>query len=85
MIIDKDDQYVTTGKTIFEFDNIPENKIDLRLIINRHELYNDLLKLSEYRRELDKYESRELIPTEEIINRLDDIILYNFNGKIDSD
>lgn len=85
MIIDKDDQYVTTGKTIFEFDNIPENKIDLRLIINRHELYNDLLKLAEYRRELDKYESRELIPTEEIINRLDDIILYNFNGKIDSD
>ncbi len=85
MIIDKDDQYVTTGKTIFEFDNIPENKIDLRLIINRHELYNDLLKLSEYRRELDKYESRELIPTEEIINRLDDIILYNFNSKIDSD
>lgn len=85
MIIDKDDQYVTTGKTIFEFDNIPENKIDLRLIINRHELYNDLLKLAEYRRELDKYESRELIPTEEIINRLDDIILYNFNSKIDSD
>ena len=85
MIIDKDDQYVTTGKTIFEFDNIPENKIDLRLIIYRHELYNDLLKLAEYRRELDKYESRELIPTEEIIDRLDDIILYNFNSKIDSD
>lgn len=45
----------------------------------------DLEELAEYRRELDKYESRELIPTEEIINRLDDIILYNFNGKIDSD
>lgn len=85
MIINSYEKYVTIGKTIFEFDNVPENNIDLKMIIHRNELYYDLSKLDDYRRELYKYEQRSEIPVEEIINKLDDIILTDFNMKINDD
>lgn len=85
MIINSNEKYVTIGKTIFEFDNVSENNIDLKMIIHRNELYYDLSKLDDYRRELYKYEQRSEIPVEEIINKLDDIILTDFNMKINDD
>ena len=85
MIINSNEKYVTIGKTIFEFDNVPENNIDLKMIIHRNELYYDLSKLDDYCRELYKYEQRSEIPVEEIINKLDDIILTDFNMKINDD
>ena len=85
MIINSNEKYVTIGKTIFEFDNVPENNIDLKMIIHRNELYYDLSKLDDYRRELYKYEQRSEIPVDEIINKLDDIILTDFNMKINDD
>lgn len=42
-------------------------------------------KEDDYRRELYKCEQRNEIPVEEIINKLDDIILTDFNMKINDD
>ena len=81
-MIDENEKYVSTGKTIFEFENVPENNIDLNMIIHRNKLYLDLIKLDDYRRELYKYEQRSEIPVDEIINKLDEIILIDFNTKI---
>ena len=83
--MNENEKYMSTGKTIFEFENIPENSIDLKMIIHRNELYYDLSKLDDYRRELYKYEQRSEIPVDEIINKLDDIILTDFNMKINDD
>ena len=85
MIINNDEKYMSTGKTIFEFENVPENNIDLNMIIYRNKLYLDLIKLDDYRRELYKYEQRSEIPVDEIINKLDEIILIDFNTKIIDD
>ena len=85
MIINNDEKYMSTGKTIFEFENIPENNIDLKMILHRNELYLDLIKLDDYRRKLYKYEQRSEIPVDEIINKLDEIILTDFNMKIIDD
>ena len=85
MIINNDEKYMSTGKTIFEFENIPENNIDLKMIVHRNELYLDLIKLDDYRRKLYKYEQRSEIPVDEIINKLDEIILTDFNMKIIDD
>lgn len=85
MIINNDEKYASIGKTIFEFENVPENNIDLNMIIHRNKLYLDLIKLDDYRRELYKYEQRSEIPVDEIINKLDEIILINFNTKIIDD
>ena len=82
MMIDENEKYLSTGKTIFEFENVPENNIDLNMIIHRNKLYLDLIKLDDYRRELYKYEQRSEIPVDEIINKLDEIILIDFNTKI---
>ena len=76
---------MSTGKTIFEFENVPENNIDLKMIVHRNELYLDLIKLDDYRRKLYKYEQRSEIPVDEIINNLDEIILTDFNMKIIDD
>lgn len=81
-MIDENEKYMSTGKTIFEFENVPENNIDLNMIIHRNKLYLDLIKLDDYRRELYKYEQRSEIPVDEIINKLDEIILIDFNTKI---
>lgn len=85
MIINNDEKYASIGKTIFEFENVPENNIDLNMIIHRNNLYLDLIKLDDYRRELYKYEQRSEIPVDEIINKLDEIILIDFNTKIIDD
>lgn len=85
MIINNDEKYASIGKTIFEFENVPENNIDLNMIIHRNKLYLDLIKLDDYRRELYKYEQRSEIPVDEIINKLDEIILIDFNTKIIDD
>ena len=85
MIINNDEKYMSIGKTIFEFENIPENNIDLKMIVHRNELYLDLIKLDDYRRKLYKYEQRSEIPVDEIINKLDEIILTDFNMKIIDD
>ena len=85
MIINNDEKYMSTGKTIFEFENVPENNIDLNMIIHRNKLYLNLIKLDDYRRELYKYEQRSEIPVDEIINKLDEIILIDFNTKIIDD
>lgn len=84
-MIDENEKYMSTGKTIFEFENIPENNIDLKMIVHRNELYLDLIKLDDYRRKLYKYEQRSEIPVDEIINNLDEIILTDFNMKIIDD
>ena len=84
MNIDKDENYVTIGKTIFEFDNVPENDLDIKMIVNRYKLYADMDELACYRRELYKYDERENIPKEEIIRKLDEIILNDFNNLIEN-
>lgn len=83
MIIDDNEKYVSTKKVTFEFDDISENQIDIKMIVNRIKLYKDLLELSNYRRELYKYEERSEIPVEELINKLDDLILNDFTSLID--
>ena len=84
MYIDNDEKYVTIGKTIFEFDNVPENDLEIKMIVNRCKLYADMDELANYRRRLDKYEEREEIPTEEIIQNLDNIILKDFYNSIEN-
>lgn len=77
------EKYVSIKKMTFEFDDISENQIDIKMIVNRIKLYRDLLELSNYRRELYKYEERSEIPVEELINKLDDLILNDFTSLID--
>ena len=84
MYIDNDEKYVTIGKTIFEFDNVPENDLEIKMIVNRCKLYADMDELANYRRRLDKYEERKEIPTEEIIQNLDNIILNDFYSLIEN-
>ena len=84
MYIDNDEKYVTIGKTIFEFDNVPENDLEIKMIVNRCKLYADMDELANYRRRLDKYEERKEIPTEEIIQNLDNIILKDFYNLIEN-
>ena len=83
MIINDNEKYVSTKKVTFEFDDIQENQLDIKMIVNRIKLYRDLLELSNYRRELYKYEERSEIPVEELINKLDDLILNDFTSLID--
>ena len=84
MYIDNDEKYVTIGKTIFEFDNVPENDLEIKMIVNRCKLYADMDELANYRKRLDKYEERKEIPTEEIIQNLDNIILNDFYSLIEN-
>lgn len=61
------------GKVNFEFDAIEEQN-DIALCTNRYKLASMLSEISNYRRSLYKYEEREQIPTEEIINKLDGLL-----------
>lgn len=61
------------AKTIFEFDSIEESN-DINLCANRYKMAAMLEDIREYVRTLNKYEERAEIPTEEIANRLSDII-----------
>ena len=83
MIIDDNEKYVSIKKITFGFDDIQENQIDIKMIVNRIKLYRDLLELANYRRNLYKYEERSEIPVEELINKLDDLILNDFTSLID--
>lgn len=61
------------GKVKFEFDTIEEQN-DIALCTNRYKLALMLSNISDYRRTLYKWEEREQIPTEEIVNKLDDLL-----------
>lgn len=61
------------GKVNFEFDAIEEQN-DIALCTNRYKLASILEEISNYRRNLYKYEEREQIPTEEIVNKLDGML-----------
>lgn len=61
------------GKVKFEFDAIEEQN-DIALCTNRYKLALMLSNISDYRRTLYKWEEREQIPTEEIVNKLDDLL-----------
>ena len=84
MYIDNDEKYVTIGKTIFEFDNVPQNDTEIKMITNRCKLYADMDELANYRNRLDKIETRKEIPTEEIIQQLDKIILNDFHSLVEN-
>ena len=84
MYIDNDEKYVTIGKTIFEFDNVPENDLEIKMIVNRYKIYADMDELACYRNQLYVAGSRKEIPKEEIIKKLDEIILNDFNNLIEN-
>ena len=84
MYIDNDEKYVTIGKTIFEFDNVPENYLEIKMIVNRYKIYADMDELACYRNQLYEADSRKEIPKEEIIKKLDEIILNDFNNLIEN-
>ena len=44
---------------------------ELKMIVNRNKFYWLLQDLKDYRRTLSKYEERENIPVEEIIDKID--------------
>lgn len=68
------------NKVTFEFYDDIENHVNIRLIIHRRQIYYNMNELNEYRRSLDKYETRDEIPVEEIIRKLDEIILNDYNA-----
>ncbi|HIU11967.1 MAG TPA: hypothetical protein IAB65_04615 [Candidatus Onthocola stercorigallinarum] len=84
MYIDNDEKYVTIGKTIFEFDNVPENDLEIKMIVNRYKIYADMDELACYRNQLYEDDLRKEIPKEEIIKKLDEIILNDFNNLIEN-
>ena len=71
------------AKVTFEFDDIEENG-EILLTANRKNLASTLYDISQYRRELYKYENRENIPTQEIIDKLDNLLdtWYNLEDKV---
>lgn len=71
------------AKVTFEFDDIEENG-EILLTANRKNLAFMLYDISQYRRKLYKYENRENIPTQEIIDKLDNLLdtWYNLEDKV---
>ena len=71
------------AKVTFEFDDIEENG-EILLTANRKNLASTLYDIGQYRRELYKYESRENIPTQEIIDKLDNLLntWYNLEDQV---
>lgn len=71
------------AKVTFEFDDIEENG-EILLTVNRKNLASTLYDISQYRRKLYKYENRENIPTQEIIDKLDNLLdtWYNLEDKV---
>ena len=65
-------------KVIFELSDCEENDLDIKLIVHRRRIYNGMHELSEYCRKLNKYEERNAIPIEEIINNINEIILNDY-------
>ena len=71
------------AKVTFVFDDIEENG-EILLTANRKNLAFMLYDISQYRRKLYKYENRENIPTQEIIDKLDNLLdtWYNLEDKV---
>ena len=65
------------SKVIFEFDD-EENRWDVSLCTYRHKLAKMLFDLADYARQLRRYEERESIPTEEVEEKISDLI-YDWN------
>ena len=59
-------------KTIFEFND--EEQDQVKMTVHRLTMWSALDSLESYRRELYKYESREEIPVQEVIDKLDEIL-----------
>ena len=51
-----------------DLDKYPQ---ELKMFINRDKFYGLLQELKDYRRTLYKYEERDVIPVEEIIDKID--------------
>lgn len=69
-------------EAIFRF-NEEENEQELKLIIHRKTILRDLDFLSAYIRKLSEYEEREEIPTEEIVDKLKEIIIDDYYNLLD--
>ncbi len=61
------------AKVTYTLDDV-EDDYDVKLITNRREMAYMLDEIRGYIRNLDKYEERSEIPTEEIENKLSNII-----------
>lgn len=61
------------AKVTYTLDDV-EDSYDVKLITNRREMAYMLDEIRGYIRNLDKYEERSEIPTEEIENKLSNII-----------
>lgn len=66
------------NKVMFEFNDCEENTLDIKLIVHRRQIYNSMYELSEYCRKLKKYENRDAIPIEELVNKINEIILNDY-------
>lgn len=60
------------AKVRFEFNDEESNNVIL--CVSRHTLANMLEEINTYRRNLTKYEERNEIPTQEIIDNLENIL-----------
>ena len=69
-------------EAIFRF-NEEENEQELKLIIHRKTILRDLDFLSAYMRNMSEYEEREEIPTEEIVDKLKEIIIDDYYNLLD--
>ena len=66
------------NKVTFEFNDCEENTLDIKLIVHRKKIYNNMYELSEYCRRLNKYENRDAIPIGELVNNINEIILNDY-------
>lgn len=66
------------NKVMFEFNDCEENTLDIKLIVHRRQIYNSMYELSEYCRKLRKYEDRDAIPIEELVENINEIILNDY-------
>lgn len=66
------------NKVTFEFNDYEENGLDIKLVAHRRRIYNDLYELSEYCRKLRKYEDRDAISIEELVDNINEIILNDY-------
>ena len=66
------------NKVMFEFNDCEENTLDIKLIVHRRQIYNSMYELSEYCRKLKKYKNRDAIPIEELVDKINEIILNDY-------
>ncbi len=61
------------AKIIFEFDKF-EDKEDIQLVMKSGDYYSMLFEIAQYTRSLDKYEERTSLPTEEVIDKIRELM-----------